>query len=115
MPPAFVINPLVMTFYDKVNEYRGIESTEASEKMLAAGTLLNVGILKNCTWPDGLSFEDINDINDLMYLLEAAGDFFRGGNRTQTKAGVSPEASPKTSEPSSEPDLNEVETSQATT
>lgn len=114
MPPAAVVNPLAMVFYKKINAHRDVESAEASDNIIAAGTLLNVEILKASTWPEGFSLEDVNNMSDLLYLLGVAGDFFRSGNETQMTAGVSPAVSPKTSEPSSEPDSNEAETCQAT-
>lgn len=112
MPPAAVVNPLAMAFYKKIDAVKG--TTDASDVQMTAGTLLSVEILKASTWPEGFSLEDVNDLNDLMYLMGVATDFFKSGNEMQTTAGVSPEASETAPEPSSEQGLNAVETSPAT-
>jgi hypothetical protein len=114
MPPSVVINPLAYAFYEKIKPYQDNESAEANEARTAAGLVLYVELLKACGWPEGFALEDINDMDDLNYLMQVAAVFFVRGNKTQTTAGVSPAVSETAPAPSLEPDSSGAGTSPAT-
>jgi hypothetical protein len=114
MPPAAVVNPMTLAFYEKVKPYQDIETEAAIDARVAAGVVLYTEVLKASTWPEGFGLESVNDVEDLNYLLKVAADFFGRGNKTQTKDGVSPAASETTPVPSLEPDSNEAGTFQVT-
>jgi hypothetical protein len=77
MPPAAVINPLVLALYNKSKSYPVNKSTKASSEEFAAAVDLYMVVLKACTWPEGLGLEHIMIRKDLDYLLKVAADFIR--------------------------------------